>query len=324
MGITLPNFGGCTLPNIDDFAAGGGGGGGGGGATNESWTRANIADGTWTLNDPDSTLSSISNTGGLNQVVIGTDNNNKVYDGGIHFKEITHPDGTSFNLLTEGISIEMYIHWPNQGWAVNHNGTTASGGSNRPGGGTRCYTVAGVTTDPENFPSSPGETEWPRSIIGMGMRSKNSTYKNHMMQIRNNGNGNPRGTIEIVNADLNSLTADNYNVDGYKFMNRLGWRGTIRPYPNLPSSGALWPADQPLINELSWEKFWDNGDRKTGTTEQIVDMRMAKVRSDKLYVFISNGRTADGGAPGSPVTVDFDVYYRIVGTSAHPSGTTAL
>ena len=296
--------------------------GGGGGATNESWTRSNIADGSWTFSDPDGTLSAISNTGGLNSVTIGTQNNNQIYDGGIHFKEITHPDGTSFDLLTEGISIEMYIHWPNQGWAVLS--PTAAGGSNRPGAGTRCYTVAGVTTDPENFPSTPGQTEWPRSIIGLGIRSKNSTYKNHIMQIRNNGTGTPRGTIEISNADLNVVDVNDYNIRGYKFMNRLSWRTTIRPFENLPSSGALWPAEQPLIDEIAVERLWDNGDRETGTEERIVTQRMAQVRSDKLYMFISNGRTHDGGAPGGAVTVDFDVYYRIVGTPAHPSGTTGL
>jgi hypothetical protein len=293
-----------------------------GGAVNETWTRSNIADGSWTFSDPDGTLSGISNTGGLNSVTIDVTNNDKVYDGGIHFKEITHPDGTSFDLLTESISIEMYIHWPNQGWAVLS--PTASGGLSRPGGGSRCYTVAGVTTDPENFPSTPGQTEWPRSIIGLGIRAKNSTYKNHIMQIRNYQTGLPRGSIEITNADLNSLTADNYNIDGYKFMNRLSWRTTIRPFENLPGSGALWPADQPLIDEIAVERLWDNGDRKTGTEERIVGMRMAKVRSDKLYLFISNGRANAGGAPGGPVTVDFDVYYRIVGTPAHPSGTTGL
>ena len=293
--------------------------GGGGAAPNEDWTRADITDGTWTLNDPDSTLSGISNTDGLNTVVVDTTNNDQIVDGGVHWKEILHPDLSSMDLLTEGISIEFYIHWPNQGWAVSS--PSASGGLNRPGGASKCYTVAGVTTDPENFPSAAGATEWPLSIIGLGLRSKTSTYKNHIMQVRNDGTGAPRGSLEIANTDLTALSADNYNVDGYKFMNRLSWRTTLRPFENLTGHGFD-ADDQPLVNEISVERLWDNGDRKTGTEERVVDQRFGRVRTDKLYIFISNGR-GNGGA-GSSVTIDFDVYYRIVGTAAHPSGTTGL
>ena len=121
---------------------------------NESWTRANIVDGTWTLNDPDTTLSSISNTGGINQVVVDTTNNDQIVDGGVHWKEILNADGSSIDFTDRAVNIEFYLHWPNQGWAVSS--PSASGGLNRPGGASRCYTVAGVTTDPENFPSSAG------------------------------------------------------------------------------------------------------------------------------------------------------------------------
>ena len=286
---------------------------------NESWTRANIVDGTWTLNDPDTTLSSISNTGGINQVVVDTTNNDQIVDGGVHWKEILNADGSSIDFTDRAVNIEFYLHWPNQGWAVSS--PSASGGLNRPGGASRCYTVAGVTTDPENFPSSAGATEWPLSILGLGLRSKTSTYKNHIMQVRNNGTSAPRGALEIANTDLNSLTADNYNVDGYKFMNRLSWRTTIRPFTPLNGSG-MDADDQPLANEISVERLWDQGDRKTGTEERIVDQRFGRVRTNKLFIFISNGR-GNGGA-GSTVTIDFDVYYRIVGTAAHPSGTTGL
>tara|TARA_R110000824_G_scaffold399913_1_gene606319 strand:- start:715 stop:1629 length:915 start_codon:yes stop_codon:yes gene_type:complete len=292
---------------------------GGGGATNEDWVRADITDGTWTLNDPDTTLSGISNTAGLNTVVVDTTNNDQITDGGVHFKEILNPDGTSIDFSDSGISIEVYIHWPSQGWAVSS--PSESGGLNRPGGASKCYTVAGVTTDPENFPSSAGATEWPLSILGLGIRSKTSTYKNHIMQVRNNGTSAPRGALEIANTDLNTVTADNYNVDGYKFMNRLSWRTTIRPFTPLNGSG-MDADDQPLANEISVERLWDQGDRKTGTEERIVDQRFGRVRTNKLYFFISNGR-GNGGA-GSSCTIDFNCYYRIVATDAHPPGRTGL
>ena len=296
---------------------------GGGAATNESWERANIDDGTWTLTDPDSTLSGITNIDGINQVVVGTQNNDQVADGGIHYKEILHPDGTSMDFTDSGsgtgISIEFYIHWPHQAWDCAS--PAASGGLGRPGGASKCYTVAGVTTDPENFPSSAGATEWPLSILGLGIQSRGSTFKNHMMQIRNNGTSSPRGALEITRQDLNSLTADNYNIDGYKFMNRLSWRTTIRP--RTPNNGSGFDADdQPMADEIAVERIWDQGDRKTGTEERIVGQRFGRVRTDKLYVFISSGRS-QGGA-GSSVTIDFDVFYRIVGTDAHPSGVTGL
>ena len=292
--------------------------GGGGAETNESWTRANIDDGTWELNDPDSTLSGITNIDGINQVVVDTTNNDQVVDGGVHWKEILNPDGTSIDFTAAGVSIEVYVHWPNQAWAVS--GVT-NGGLDRPGGASKCYTVAGVTTDPENFPSSAGATEWPLSILGLGLRSKTSTYKNHIMQVRNNGTSAPRGALEIANTDLTTVTADNYNIDGYKFMNRLSWRTTIRPFAPLNGSG-MDADDQPLANEISVARLWDQGDRKTGTEERIVDQRFGRVRTDKLYFFISNGR-GNGGA-GSSVTIDFDVYYRIVATDAHPPGRTGL
>lgn len=296
---------------------------------NADWTRVDITDGTWTLNDPDSTLSSISNTGGLNQVVIGTQNNEKIVDGGVHWKEVLNADGTSIDFTDRPVSVDFMISWPNSGWYVRENTPSgwveyASGGNNRPAVGSRCYTVAGVMTDPENLPSSAGESEWPRDILGCGLSTKTNVTKHRMFGIKNSGTGSPRGTLSFLNADLNAPHAvDDYDNEGRKFMNRLSWRTHIIKREDASTTG-IHAGDEPMADEMSYEKYWDRGETKVAPLELIVTQHFGRVRTDRLYVWISSGRS-QGGA-GSSVTVDFNVYYKIYALDGgtHPSGRTGL
>lgn len=283
---------------------------------NADWTRANIADGTWTLNDPDSTLSSITNTGGINQVVVSTANNPSTIDSGVHYKELLNADGTSIDFGDRPINVQIYVHWPSTGWEADGN----SGGIGRPGVASKVYTMAGVMTDPENLPSSAGETEWPRDLLGYGLEWKNNAAKTNRRGIWNVATGSPRGTLVHTSNNMNTPNSGDYAA-GRKVCNRIHWWGRIAKLDSANSTGIN-VAGEPLMHEFSFSHHWDNGYKVTGDVETVLNQRFGRVRTNKFYIWIANGRGTSGA--GSSVTVDFDVYYRITALDGgnHPSGRT--
>jgi len=314
MALSKPGMGEGVTTN---FTGMGSGGGGGGGAANRDWTRANIADGTWTLNDPDSTLSSISNTGGVNQVVIGTHHNPSTIDGGVHYKELLNEDGTSIDFGDRPVNVQIYIHWPNTSWTAQGN----TGGNDRPSHGSRVYTVAGVMTDPENLPSSAGETEWPRDLVGYGLEWKTNAEKTFRRGIWNKGTGT-RGTLTHTSVNLNAATADDYAA-GRKCVNRMLWFGRIAKQETASGTGIN-VVGSPIMNEFSFSHHWDDGWKIAGDIEQAIPQYFGRIRTNKLYVWVASGRGTSGA--GSSATVDFNLYYRITALDGgnHPSGRTAL
>lgn len=292
---------------------------------NESWTRANIADGTWTLNDPDSTLSSITNTGGINQVIVNTTNNNEIVTGGVHYTELLNPDGTSIDFGDRPVSVQVYVHWPNTGWYTTDsdgNGTDASGGNDRPGRGSRCYTVAGIMTDPENLPATGGAAEHPIDLLGYGLRSITDTTRGARFGLWNDSSGGTYGSLNTISSTTPTTEYTNYAA-GRKWVNRMVWWCRIAKHDKSNGSG-LNVAGEPQVNEFSYSFRWDNGDKHTEDGEQIVNARFGRVRTDKLYFWIANGRANTGA--GSSVTIDFDVYYKItvLDDGNNPSGRTGL
>ena len=292
---------------------------------NADWTRANIADGTWTLNDPDTTLSGVTNIGGINQVVISTDYNEDPIDGGVHYKQVLNPDGSPLDFTDKPVTIEFYIHWPNCSWAVGTDGDHATGGLGRPTTASKCYTVVGIMTDPESLPATAGASEHPTDILGFGIAMRNNVQKQQYLRLRNNGTGSPRGTIETSKADLGAAPSDgDYDSDGRKTnSNRVSWFARLAK-SDLISGTGINVVGEPIIDEVSWERYYDDGDKWATPIEWVVSQRFGRVRTDKLYVWISSGRGQSGA--GSSVTVDFDVYYRILALDSgnNPSGRTGL
>ncbi len=296
--------------------------GGGGTPDNIDWVEVDLTDSSWTLSDPDSVLSSISNTANLNSVTVGTTTTYDVVDGGVHWKELLKNDGSSYDISDSPVMIECYIVWPSTGWSVDGGSTT--GGLDRPGRGSRVYTVCGVMGDPENLPATSGATEWPRDITGVGIEANNANMNRHrMFGVKNTSTTSPRGAIDTFGADLNTISASDYSTDGYKFMNRITWSARIHK-ADWRSSSGITPAASPKINAITWNKHYDNGDRKTDDITYNLGQFWGRGNTDnKLYFFVSHGRK--GGASVS-ATVDFRCFYRIHNLDGgnHPSGRTGL
>lgn len=281
---------------------------------NRDWTRANIADGTWALNDPDTTLSGVTNINGINQVVVSTANNPLTIDGGVHYKELLNPDGTSIDFTDRPVMVQIYVHWPNTGWDADGN----TGGNNRPTAASRCYTVAGIMTDPENLPATAGAADHPLDLVGYGLEWKGVTTKTNRRGIYNTGTGSPRGLLTHISANMNTPDSADYAA-GRKVCNRILWFGRIAKQESATGTGIN-VVGEPNMNEFSFSHHWDNGYKVTGDVETLMPQRFGRVRTDKLYLWIANGRGMSGA--GSSVTIDFDVYYRITALESgnHPSG----
>ena len=295
--------------------------GGGGTPDNIDWIEVDLTDGSFTLSDPDGVLSAISNTDNLNSVTVGTDTTPAIVDGGVHWKELLKNDGSSYNISDSPVMVECYIIWPSTGWSINSGATT--GGLDRPARGSRVYTVCGVMGDPENLPSVSGETEWPRDIMGCGISSDTSNHKHKMKGVKNVSTTGTRGAITTFGADFNTISASDYSVDGRKFMNRITWWARIHK-ADWKSATGIQPASPPLVNDLTWSKHYDNGDRKVGDITYNLSQNWGRGNTDnKLYFFVSHGRL--GGA-GSSATVDFRCFYRIHNLDGgnHPAGRTGL
>jgi len=295
--------------------------GGGGTPDNIDWVEVDLTDSSWTLNDPDSVLSSISNTSNLNSVTVSTTSTPDIVEAGVHWKELLKSDGSSYDISDSPVAIECYIVWPSTGWSVDSGATT--GGLDRPARGSRVYTVCGVMGDPENLPATSGATEWPRDIIGCGISSDTSNHKHKMLGVKNTSTTSPRGSIDTFGSDFNTISASDYSTDGRKFMNRITWWTRINKSDWITSSGIR-PASPPRATTLNWSKHYDDGDQGTVDKTYNLIQSMGRGNTDnKLYFFVSHGRL--GGA-GSSATVDFRCFYRIHNLDGgnHPSGRTGL
>ena len=275
------------------------------------WVRINVADGTWSKSDPDTTGSSISNSSGINSITVDTTNNNKYVDGCVHYKELLTPTGQPFDFTDKPVEFEGYVHLPNTGWADTGG---ASGGVGNPPTGSRTYILLGVCTDPENLPL-------PKDVLGCGLEWQTSTTRLYRSICRNTSNSAPAGTINTDKAGLKNISASDVSA-GHKANNRIQFRFQILKSEQL-TSGTLDPAGGPRSYYLIWTDRYDNGDMRS-VYSYAAGQRWGRERTTKLYVWVAVGRGSSGAS--SAAQIDFDCYYKATllegGTS--PSGKTAL
>jgi len=292
--------------------------GGGGGTDLSDWTVADVTHSDWTKNDPDTTMSSLTHVSGVNKCSLSTVGNAKLIDGCTWYAEVKTEDGSSFSFNDKPVTVEFAITLPAVGWSINSGAVT--GGLNRPPVGSRVFCIAGVITDPENLPATAGATEWPRDVMGTGISTHTSTHKNRRVSVYNASNTSPRGTITNPGQDLPVISNAEY-LAGRKSFNRVHWWGRIRKHDGLTASGIS-NAEDPLCKDMHWVYRDDVGDSKVGVLTQVTQQRF-RVHNDRLYVFISVGRSSTAG---STADLDFTVHYRITqldgGTC--PSGRTGL
>ena len=291
---------------------------GGGADPLSDWTLCDLTDGTWSTNDPDTTITSLTHVAGVNKCTVSTDGNVKVTDGGMFYKAVTTEDGSAFSFSDRPVHCEFAITMPSIGWSIDTGGTT--GGLNRPAVGSRVYVLAGVMTDPENLPSSPGETEWPRDIMGTGLDTSTSTHKNKRISVYNASNSATRGAITVPTQYLPTISNAEY-LAGRKSHNRIHWWGRIRKHEGLTASGISL-AEDPICKDMHWVYRDDVGDSKAGVLTQVTQQRF-RIHNDRLYVWVCAGRWTGAG---SATDLDFTVHYRIVQVDGGtcPSGRTGL
>lgn len=295
-----------------------GGGGGGAAASNDDWTRVDVTDGTWTKNDPDTTASSITNSGGVNSVGLDTTGQSVYIDGCTWYKELKTVDGSDFDFTDAPVDFRAYVHLPDIGWADDSGNT---GGNNNPPTASKCYCLVGITTDPANLPSS-GATPVPRDILAAGLESTTNVNRLKRQIIRNVSNSGTHGVINTNSAWLDLISSADVSA-GHKASNRFEWQTEIVKSENL-SAGSLDPAGAPRSYYLISGDRWDNGDRRT-VNSYAADQRWGRGgnSTQKLYVFVCVGRNA---AASTAITMKFDVYYhaRLLDGGTSPSGKTGL
>jgi|15BtaG_2_1085339.scaffolds.fasta_scaffold03213_6 hypothetical protein len=288
---------------------------GGGGSALSDWTLADVTSSSWTKNDPDTTMSGLSHVNGVNKCTISTQGNNKVHDGCVWYKEIKTEDGSSFNFNDNPVSMEFAITMPSIGWSIDSG--NQSGGLNRPPVASKVYCLAGVMTDPENLPSQPGTDQWPADFMGQGIDTSTSIHKNKRLAVYNASSVQPRGAITTPTQWLPQIGLN----ENRKSFNRMHWWARIRKHDGLSGQGCNNVGD-PICKDMHWIHRDDIGNSKTGVLTQTIQQRF-RVRNNKLYVWISVGRSANAN---SPADLDFTVHYRITqldgGTC--PSGRTGL
>ena len=287
----------------------------GGGSSLSDWTLADVTSSDWTKNDPDATMSGLSHANGVNTCTLSTTGNNKVHDGCVWYKEVKTEDGSSFNFNDKPVSMEFAITMPSIGWSIDLGGQT--GGLNRPTVGSRVYCLAGVMTDPENLPNVPGTSQWPADFMGTGLDTSTSLHRLKRLSVYNASNTAPLGIITTPSQWLPQIASG----ENRKSFNRIHWWGRIRKHDTLAASGPS-NAGDPICKDMHWVYRDDIGNSKEGVITQTVQQRF-RIRNDKLYVWVSVGRSATAG---SPADLDFTVHYRITqldgGTC--PSGRTGL
>jgi hypothetical protein len=288
------------------------------GAALSDWTLADMTSADWTKNDPDTTMSSLTHVSGVNKCTLSVTGNPNLIDGCTWYQEVKTEDGSSFSFADRPCTVEFAITMPAVGWSINSGATT--GGLNRPAVASRVYCVAGVMTDPENLPATAGATAWPLDMMATGLSTHTSNHKNRRVSVYNANNTSPRGAISSVGQDLPTISNAEY-LAGRKSYNRITWWGRIRKHDGLTATGIS-NAEDPLCKDMLWTYRDDVGDSKAGVLTHVTQQRF-RVHNDRLYVFVSVGRSA---AAGSTADLDFTVHYRITqldgGTC--PSGRTGL
>jgi hypothetical protein len=281
------------------------------------WTRINVADGTWTKNDPDDHVTNISNTGGINSVDIDDTGNSNYINGCIFYKEIRLANGGPFDFTDRPADLRGYVHWPGTGW--QDDGSQAGGGD-KPPIASKCYCILGFTTDPENFPDDASSSDLPRDMCGAGLEWTTNNNKLKRQIIRNVSNAGVYGAISKNTTYLDTITSADVSA-GHKASNRLEWQTEIVKAEHL-ASGSLTPAGAPRSYYMMWSDRYDNGDRRN-INQYALDQRWGRTRTDKLYAFVAVGRNATGG---DALTMEFDIYYhaRLLQSGTSPSGKTAL
>ncbi len=293
-----------------------GGGGGGAAASNDDWTRVDVTDGTWTKNDPDTTASSITNSGGVNSVGLDTTGQSVYIDGCTWYKELKTVDGSDFDFTDAPVDFRAYVHLPDMGWSDDLGNT---GGNDNPPTASKCYCIVGITTDPENLPSS-GATPVCRDILAAGLESTTNVNRLKRQIIRNTSNSGTHGAITTNSAWLDLISSTDVAA-GHKASNRFEWATEIIKSEWLPA-GSLNPAGGPISYYLISGDRWDNGDKRT-VNQFAPEQRWGRTRTTKLYVFCAVGRNASAS---SAITMKFDVYYhaRLLDGGTSPSGKTGL
>ena len=104
------------------------------------WTRINVADGTWTKNDPDSHVTNISNTGGINSVDIDGTSNSNYINGCAFFREIRLVNGGPFDFTDRPVDLRGYVHLSGTGWKDDGSQT---GGGDKPPIASKSYCILG-------------------------------------------------------------------------------------------------------------------------------------------------------------------------------------
>jgi hypothetical protein len=279
---------------------------------NADWTRVNVSDGTWTTEDPDSTVSNLSNVGGINKCTLDTSANSKIVDGCVFYKELKNNDGTSINYLDSPIDFRGYVHLPGVGWATNDGPST--GGDDRPPVASKVFCVLGLMSDPENLPT-------PRDVFGAGLDTGATVSRLQRQFVYNISEASPNGAISVSTSALAVIDEADVTA-GIRSTNRLEFQISIVRDESL-SGGALSPADPPQLKWAIWRARADTGDAYNAISSTVFSQKWARGNSDKMYVFVAVGRS---GTVGTSQDLDFDCYYQFMcpegGTN--PSGDTAL
>lgn len=279
---------------------------------NHDWTRVDVTDGTWTTEDPDTTVSSLTNVDGINKCTVDTSANSKLVDGCVFYKELKNNDGTSVNYLDSPIDFRGYVHLPGVGWATSDGPST--GGDNRPPVASKVFCVLGIMSDPENLPT-------PRDVFGAGLDTGATVSRLQRQFVYNTSEATPNGAISVSTSALAVIDEADVTA-GIRSTNRLEFEISIVRDESL-SGGALSPADAPQLKWAIWRARADTGDAYNAISSTVFSQKWARGNSDKIYVFVAVGRS---GTVGSSQDLDFDCYYQFQcpegGTN--PSGDTAL
>jgi len=263
---------------------------------NADWTRVDVTDGTWTTEDPDTTVSNLSNVGGINKCTVDTSANSKIVDGCVFYKELKNNDGTSINYLDSPIDFRGYVHLPGVGWATSDGSST--GGDNRPPVASKVYCVLGLMSDPENLPT-------PRDVFGAGLDTGATVSRLQRQFVYNISEASPNGAISVSTSGLAVIDEADVTA-GIRSTNRLEFEISIVRDESL-GGGALSPADPPQLKWAIWRARADTGDAYNAISSTVFSQKWARGNSDKMYVFVAVGRS---GTVGSSQDLDFDCYYQ--------------
>ena len=259
---------------------------------------------------------SASYSEGTNTVTVNTTANTTYIGGAIYYKKITTPDGGDFD-LTKPIDVRLHMHWPETGWQDTGG---ASGGVGNPATGSRTYCLMGLTTDPENLPTS-GVTPIPRDILGIGLEWQTSQTRLYRSILRNVSNSGTHGAISTNKTGLENIAAADVTA-GHRASNKIECAFEIVKSENL-TAGSLDPAGAPRTYYMVIGDRFDNGDRRQ-INQYSADQRWGRTRTDELYVWVAFGRGSSGASANSTVKVNALYSVRQLDSGNNPGGTTGL